>query len=41
MIGSKLSPVVAESAIDKVAALSAQENIQYFYNVLKKAFSKY
>ncbi|KAM0178925.1 hypothetical protein ACHAPC_000968 [Botrytis cinerea] len=35
------APVVAESAIDKVAALSAPENIQYFYNILKKAFLKY
>ena len=33
--------MVAESAIDEVAALSAPENIQYFYNVLKKAFLKY
>ena len=33
-------PVVAESAIDKVAALLAQKNIQQFYNVLKKAFLK-
>ena len=34
-------PVVAESAIDEVAALSAPENIQYFYIVLKKVFLKY
>ena len=33
--------MVAESAINKVAALSAPENIQYFYIVLKKAFLKY
>ena len=33
--------MVAESAIDEVAALSAPENIQYFYNVLKKAFFNY
>jgi len=28
--------MVAESAINKVAALSAPENIQYFYIVLKQ-----
>ena len=33
--------MVAESAIDEVAALSAQKNIQYFYNILKKAFCNY
>ena len=36
-----LFPVVAESAIDEVAALSVPENIQYFYNILKKVFLKY
>ena len=39
--GALQPPVVAESAIDEVAALSAPENIQYFYIILKKAFLKY
>lgn len=40
-IGLGWDPVVAESAIDEVAALSTLENIQYFYIVLKKVFLKY
>ena len=36
-----MNPVMAESVIDEMVALSALENIQYFYNVLKKAFLKY